>query len=520
MEGAAQEKGAGEICIRLRGIGKSFGGVEVLGGIDLDIATGEIHGLIGENGAGKSTLGKIIGGYYTAGAGEIEAFGEPARNWSPPVALTSGVAMMHQELQLVPALSVAQNVFLGIEEGSFGVLARTENDRLANVMEASGFQLDPAAIVSTLSIADQQKIEVMRALARDARVIVMDEPTSSLTADEAELLHKTMLRLREAGKTIIYVSHFLDDILSVCDRITILRDGRLVRTADAVDESKATLVSAMLGGDRAETPYPPKTQPERGTAPVLLNVEGLTAPSGVNEVSLTVHAGEIVGLIGLVGSGRSEIVRAIFGADPASGGRVLIGEEAYDERSPARSAARGIVMVPEDRRKQGLVMTLPVRANMTLPHLQHFSGAGGIIRTRMEKQSVRQLIDYFGITPADIDGEIPYYSGGNQQKALLGKWLMRDPRIVILDEPSRGVDVGARQRIHEAIADLAAKGTAVLLISSEIEEVLGLAHRAYLVHEGRLIDEVDTEQTTTKDVLWNLFHPDQLTTGAQGSSAP
>ncbi len=519
MQGAAQETVENEPCIRLRGIGKSFGGVEVLGGIDLDIAAGEIHGLIGENGAGKSTLGKIIGGYYSASTGEIEVFGEPARNWSPPVALASGVAMMHQELQLVPALSVAQNVFLGIEERRFGILAGTENARLADVMAACGFQLDPAAIVSGLSIADQQKIEVMRALAQDARVIVMDEPTSSLTADEAGLLHETMLRLREAGKTIIYVSHFLDDILSVCDRITVLRDGQLVRTGDAADETKGSLVSAMLGGDRAETPYPPKNVHEPDSTEVILKVENLTSSSGVSDVSLAVGAGEIVGLIGLVGSGRSEIARAIFGADSATAGSVEVGGRPYDERSPARSADRGIVMVPEDRRKQGLVMSLPVRANMTLPHLDHFSVAGGIIQTGAEKSSVREQIDYFGITPANVDGEIPFYSGGNQQKALLGKWLMRNPKIVILDEPSRGVDVGARQRIHEAIADLAEKGTAVLLISSEIEEVLGLAHRAYLVHEGRLIDEVDTDKTTTKQVLWNLFHPDDLNSSEQGSAA-
>ncbi|MEX3010794.1 sugar ABC transporter ATP-binding protein [Hoeflea sp. TYP-13] len=515
-----QASAGGEPCISLRGIGKSFGGVSVLGDIDLDIGLGEIHGLVGENGAGKSTLGKIIGGYYSASTGSIEVFGEQVSAWTPPLALERGVAMMHQELQLVPALSVAQNVFLGIEDQRFGVLANTENARLSDVMAASGFSLDPAAITSHLSIADQQKIEIMRALAREARVIVMDEPTSSLTADEAELLHETMLRLKQGGATIIYVSHFLDDILAVCDRVTVLRDGRLVRTSDAAEESKGSLVSAMLGGGQTETPYPPKSVPEPTAGEPALTVENLTAPTGVSNVSLNVNAGEIVGLIGLVGSGRTEIARAIFGADRASGGAVVLGGEHYNDRTPADSAERGMVMVPEDRRKQGLVMTLPVRANMTLPHLSHFIMMGGMLRTALEKARVRELIDYFRVSPPNVDGEIPYYSGGNQQKVLLGKWLMRDPGIVILDEPSRGVDVGARQRIHEAIADLAAKGTAVLLISSEIEEVLGLAHRAYLVHDGGLVGEVDPETSTTQDVLWALFHQNEYNSEALRGNAP
>jgi len=315
-----------------------------------------------------------------------------------------------------------------------------------------------------------------------------------------------MLRLREAGKTIIYVSHFLDDILAVCDRITVLRDGQHVKTGPADGETKSSLVSAMLGGGQTETPFPEKRPPPSTLGVPALEVRDLSSPAGVRNVSLTVHPHEIVGLLGLVGSGRTEIARAIVGADPATEGVVALSGQAYGHRTPALSAERGLVMVPEDRRGQGLVMTMTTRSNMTLPHLKHFSGLFGIMNAGREKRDVKAQIDYFRITPGHVDGHVINYSGGNQQKVLLGKWLIEKPAVVVLDEPSRGVDVGARQRIHESIADLAAGGAAVLLISSEIEEVLGLAHRAYLVHDGTIVGEVDAGEATNESVLHALFH--------------
>lgn len=495
------DRGAPSVAIRARGLGVSFGGVSVLRNIAIDIAAGEIHGLIGENGAGKSTLGKVLGGYYAATTGTLEVFGQPASQWTPRDALARGVALMHQELQLVPAMTVAQNVFLGIEDSRFGVLRGTESTRLAGLMRSSGFALDPGAVVSTLSIADRQKIEILRALARDARVIVMDEPTSSLAKDEVRQLHQTMRALRDQGRSVIYVSHFLDDILEVSDRVTVLRDGDHVLTAAAATLTKARMVAAMLGGGKTETPFPPRRKPPD---PVLaLEVVDLCSPTGVRGVSLTIGRGEIVGLIGLVGSGRTEIARAIIGADAATGSVRLAGQD-YRDRSPRRSTERGLVMVPEDRRKQGLVMVLPVRANMTLPHLVRFS-TRGLMRRAREGARVRELIDYFRVRPADPEGDVASFSGGNQQKVLIGKWLIGDPQVVILDEPSRGVDVGARQRIHEAIADLAARGVAVLLISSEIDEVLGLAHRAYLIDRGRIAEEIVPEATDGATVLAALF---------------
>ncbi len=490
------------VAIHAEDIGVSFGGVSVLRRVTLDILPGEIHGLIGENGAGKSTLGKVFGGYYQASTGSLEIFGRTPPRWDPPTALSWGVAMMHQELQLVPALTVAQNVFLGLEHQSWGVLHGSEAGRLRALMASSGFELDPNAVVSELSIAEQQKIEILRAMARDARVIVMDEPTSSLSRDEVEQLHASMQALRNEGRTVIYVSHFLGDILAVTDRVTALRDGRHVMTAETSSQDRSSLVSAMLGGGKTETPFPDRVRP---TEPVpVLEVTGLGSASGANGASFTIGKGEIVGLIGLVGSGRSEIARAVIGADPATSGEVLLNGAPYTGRTVAKSARLGLVMVPEERRRQGLVMTMPVRANMTLPHLARYS-AVGIVDQAQEKSRARQLIEYFDIRPAALDGDVSRFSGGNQQKVLIGKWLVENPEIVIFDEPSRGVDVGARERIHESIAELAADGTSVLLISSEIEEVLGLAHRAYLVDQGSIVEEIDPDLNTEATILSALF---------------
>ncbi|MCB1517978.1 MAG: sugar ABC transporter ATP-binding protein [Hyphomicrobiaceae bacterium] len=489
--------------IRTRDVGVSFGGVSVLRNVNVDIRPAEIHGLVGENGAGKSTLGKVLGGYYAASAGSLEIGGAAVSVWTPHIALKNGIAMMHQELQLVPALTVAQNVFLGIEGQRFGVLRNNEATRLGELMQSTGFSLDPHAVTSHLPIADQQKIEVLRALARDAKVIIMDEPTSSLSKDEIINLHQTMVTLRENGRSVVYVSHFLDDILEVCDRITVLRDGDQISTLAASEITKPDLVSAILGGDKTETLFPKKVPPADPGAKPVLSVRGLKSANGTQSAAFDIGPGEIVGLVGLVGSGRTEIARAIIGADAAEGIVELDGQP-YVERNPARSTQRGLVMVPEDRRGLGLVMTLPVRPNITLPHLRRFS-TSGVLRTGEEKNEVARLIDYFQVRPNAIDGDISRYSGGNQQKVLLGKWLVSNPRVIILDEPSRGVDVGAREKIHQAIVEIAAQGTAIVLISSEIDEVLGLAHRAYLVDRGRTMEEIVPDNLTEKNVLAQLF---------------
>lgn len=486
--------------LSVRGVGVRFGDIDVLGGVDLDILPGEIHGLIGENGAGKSTLGKVLGGYYRATSGDISIDGRHQDHWDTPTALGNGVAIMHQELQLVPALTVAQNVYLGMEENNRGILRGTEGERLLALMEDSGLHLDPHAVTSELTIAEQQKIEILRALARKARVIVMDEPTSSLSKSEVDQLHKIMRNLRDEGRSVIYVTHFLNDILEVTDRVTVLRNGEMVHTRDTGGESKESLVSAMLGGTKSETLYPPKPA---NPGDVVLSVRNLVSSNGSNIEKLEIRAGEIVGFAGLVGAGRSEIARAIVGADPATG-TIEVNGRLIKNRSIAGTNEAGIVMVPEDRRGQGLVMTLPVAANISLPHLDEISSASVVSRS-IERNLAAGLIEQFNVRPPILDGDVSNYSGGNQQKVLIGKWLAGDPRVLILDEPTRGVDVGARETIHQEIAGLAIKGVAVLVISSEIDEVLGLANRVYLVDRGQLVDEIDPAAVSETEVLTALF---------------
>lgn len=489
-----------DALLSIRGVGVRFGDIEVLRGVDLDIRPGEIHGLIGENGAGKSTLGKVLGGYYRATSGSISVEGRIQGKWDTPTALANGVAIMHQELQLVPALTVAQNVFLGMEDHRRGVLTGSEVVRTESLLKDSGLSLDPTAVTSTLTIAEQQKVEILRALARKARVIVMDEPTSSLSKGEIDQLHRIMISLRDEGRAVVYVTHFLNDILQVSDRVTVLKNGDFVHTRDTAGETKETLVAAMLGGEKVETLYPEKP---RAPGEVVLRVSNLASENGAHVDHLELRAGEIVGFAGLVGAGRSEIARAIVGADPATGTIEIAGEPLPDRSIQAATKA-GIVMVPEDRRGQGLVMTLAVAANMTLPHLDMLSNAG-VTKRKEERSLAKRLVDQFEVRPADVNGDVSNFSGGNQQKVLIGKWLAGNPKVVILDEPSRGVDVGARETIHHEIARLAREGVAILVISSEIDEVLGLATKVHLVDKGRLVGEVNPDQVTEADVLAALF---------------
>jgi len=490
--------------VRLTAIDKRFGGISSLRSVDLDLRAGEIHALVGENGAGKSTLGKVLGGYHARDGGEIEVFGKRVDGpWDPRRALDAGIAMIQQELAMVPTLSVQDNVFLGIENRKFGVLARDTASRYAALEKATGFGIPGEARLERLRVADRQKVEILRALARNARVIIMDEPTASLTALDIDKLHVTMRRLRDDGCTVVYVTHFLDDVLAVADRITVLRDGAKVSTTEAAAETKDSIVAAMIGSS-VDVSYPPlPAAPAAGIAP-LLTVEGLETASGVNGVSFDIRPGELVGLIGLVGSGRTEIARAVAGVDPIARGRISFDGKPINGLDQRTVIERGMVLVPEERRRQGLVMTGSIQHNMSLPHLKDYTTLG-TLKLKQERSRVEVLMGLLNVVPKRAGQKVVTLSGGNQQKVLIGKWLMQKPRLVILDEPTKGVDVGARRMIYDVIVELAAQGTAILLISSEIEEVLGLTHRAFLMSDGRFIDSIASAEANPDTVLRSLF---------------
>jgi simple sugar transport system ATP-binding protein/ribose transport system ATP-binding protein len=474
--------------------------------VTLALEPGEVHALVGENGAGKSTLGKVMSGLYSADSGAVVVDGETVSRWDTGRAQRRGIVLIAQELSLVPHLSVAQNVFLGVEEKSFGVLRGDTDKRYAELEATCRFGLDPHARVGSLRLAEQQKVEIMRALARDARVLIMDEPTSSLTADETEKLHAVIAQLRDQGRTVVYVTHFLEAVLATSDRVTIMRDGRKVRTGLTAEETKQSLVEGMLGRSLAVTFPELPSQPEP-TAPPLLELRGVSAANGARNVSLQVRPGEIVGLAGLVGSGRTEIARLIFGADPVGSGEILLNGKRLTKIDPRSSARRGVVLIPEDRRAEGLALVRSVRENIALPHVGRL-GRAGVLNKRQETKKVTELVNRLGVQPPRLDLPLAGFSGGNQQKVLFAKWLMGDPRLIILDEPTRGVDIGAKVKIYEVISQLAADGAAILLISSEHEEVLNLSHRVYLIRDGGVLGEVDPRQTTVDDLLFRLFELD------------
>ncbi|MBS1870060.1 MAG: sugar ABC transporter ATP-binding protein [Actinobacteria bacterium] len=489
--------------VELRGISKRFGGVQALSDVSLTIARGSIHALVGENGAGKSTLGKILAGGIQHDAGELIVGGRAVRYRSPHDALVDGVTIIAQELALVPQRTVLENVFLGVESRTLGVVDRRALlRRYERLVERSGFALPPSMPAGALRLADQQKLEIMRAIARDARLIVMDEPTAGLATDEAKKLFADIRRLQADGVTIVYVSHFLDEVLSLADTVTVLRDGCHVRTAPAAGETRDSLIGSMLGRPLT-TVFPPKAPPPPD-APAVLSVRGLVRGRVVRGVDLDVRAGEIVGMAGLIGSGRSEVARAIYGADHRDAGAISVCGRRVDPRSPRHAARAGISLLPESRKHDGLVMLRSGVENITLPHLDGLSRAH-VVAPRRQRGAAAQMGARVGLRAGRERAPVFTLSGGNQQKVLFAKALMHEPRLLIADEPTRGVDVGAKEAIYELIVSLAAAGMGVLLISSELEEVLGLAHRVLVMREGRLVGAFADGEATEGNVMSAAF---------------
>jgi ABC-type sugar transport system ATPase subunit len=487
--------------VELRDISKSFGGTRALEGVSLTIGRGSIHALVGENGAGKSTLGKIISGVHVPDNGQILLEGEPVRFHSPRDAISRGVILIAQELAVVPSLTVAQNVFLGVEPRQAGFQNRRELRRRYNELAASvGFELDGDANAGSLRTADQQKVEILRALCRNAQLIVMDEPTAALSRPDVEALHKVIRQLARNGTTVVLVSHFLGEVLELADEVTILRDGRLVQTVPAAGQTEGSLMAAMLGRSLDAT-FPPK-QLAAAEAPVVLSVRDLVAP-GVHGVSFDVRAGEILGLAGLVGAGRSEVARAIYRANRVQGGTVTAGTSAVTG-SPRTAMRAGVAMIPESRKEQGLLLGRSVLENVSLSNLAAFSRAG-LVRPGPERRSVRQVLTRVDVRGGGQSVRAAALSGGNQQKLLFGRSLLRDPRVLIADEPTRGVDVGAKRAIYELLASLTENGLGVLLISSDVEEILGLAHRVLVMRGGQVAAELTSEDVTEAKILGAAF---------------
>ncbi len=492
-----------EAHAELREVSKRFGGVKALSEVDLAIAPGTIHALVGENGAGKSTLGKILAGVHRPDGGELAVHGRTVAYRSARDALIDGITIIAQEPTLVPHRSVLENVFLGVESNVAGVVDRRRlKRRYRSLVESTGIELPAHRLARTLRVADQQKVEILRAIARDARFIVMDEPTSALTSDEAERLFGLIRRFRDGGTTIVYVSHLLEEVLELAETITVLRDGRVVRTSPAVRETPDSLVTAMLGRTLGLA-FPDKA-PFPADAPVVLSVRNLSRPPVVDDVSFEIRAGEIVGLAGLIGSGRTEVARAIFAADKST-----------SSWSPREAIRQGVVMVPEDRKSQGLLMLRSVVENVTLPHLADVS-MGGVLESQAERRRAGDLVTRLDVRTKSVRARVNTLSGGNQQKVLFAKWLFRRPRVFIADEPTRGVDVGAKRAIYELIRSLAAEGIGVLLISSEHEEVLGLAHRVLVMRHGRIVAEF-TQETMSEDAV---LHAAFATHQKQDEEAP
>ncbi|UOQ56806.1 sugar ABC transporter ATP-binding protein [Leucobacter allii] len=484
-------------ALEMRGISKSFPGIRALADVDLVARAGEVHAIVGENGAGKSTLMKILAGVYQPDEGSISLNGERTRIAGPIDARKRGIGMVYQELNLVPDLTVAENIMLGSTPARLGfVRRRALTEAATSVLEAFDARIDPGAVLGSLTVSQQQIVEIAKAYAQRPSIIVLDEPTSSLSEHEAQALFHIVRRMRADGIAIIYISHRLREVLDLADQVTVLRDGRQIETRAAEGLTAGEMIRLMVGRDLTDI-FPKREVPIGET---VLEVDGLTRPGAFADVSLRVRAGEIVGLAGLVGAGRTEVARAVFGLDRAQSGEVRVDGAPVAARTPAQGVAAGIAYVPEDRKRDGIVPSASIKDNIALPVLGGLSTAGWISRGR-ERTMARTQVETLGVSPPVIERAVDTLSGGNQQKVVIAKWLAARPRVLILDEPTRGVDVGAKADIHEIIGELAAAGTAILLISSELPEVLAVSDRIYVLHEGRVSAELDRSEADEAAVM-------------------
>jgi ABC-type sugar transport system ATPase subunit len=486
--------------LEMRGICKAFSGNQVLAEVNLTARAGEVLALVGENGAGKSTLMKILAGVHQPDGGEILLDGQPIQFGRPTDALASGIAMIYQELSLAPHLTVAENIFLGREPLKLGALGlinqRALNERARQLLNEYGFKLDPQARVVRLSAASRQLVEITRAIVEAKRVIVMDEPTSSLTNHEVEELFRLIRTLKQRGLAVIYISHRLEELNEIADQLTILRDGRAVYDGKWGEISTDEMIRQMAGRELKEI-FPPR---QATLGEVKLRVRQLSHPPKFENASFEARAGEVVGIAGLAGAGRTEMLEAIFGAHPATSGEVEINGAAFMATQPNAAIKRGMSLLTEDRKRTGLCLNLPMSANITLANVRALV-KGGRLQRKREGEAARQYIQKLNIKPPSPNKLVGKLSGGNQQKSLLARWLFAESKVFMLDEPTRGVDVAARSEIYREINELAEAGACVVMVSSDLPELLGMADRILVMRHGRLVAELNAKQTTQEEIL-------------------
>ncbi len=488
-----------EYILEMLNISKSFAGVHALKDVSMRCKPGKIYGLVGENGAGKSTLMKILAGAYKADAGEIIYKGEQREGASAGEVIDSGISIIYQELALVPQMSVAENIFLGREPRyALGLLNLKElHQGAAELLARLGISLDTRLPVRELTVAQRQLVEIAKALSQNADLIVMDEPSAILAGSELDQLFSIIESLVVQGVTIIYISHRLDEVFRIADEVTVLKDGELVDTRPIDQLDRSTLVELMVGRPLDE--IFPQTEHEQGE--LLLVAENISTETILEDSSLELYAGEILGIAGMVGSGRTELARALFGADPLTSGQItLAGVKGASWSNPAQAIDSGLVLVPEDRKSHGLFTSLSVRINVTLPILSRLTRFG-VLQSLAEDEIVAEAKERLSIVMASADQEAQYLSGGNQQKVVLAKWLETDPAVVILDEPTRGVDVGAKFEIYKLMRQLNDRGIAIVMISSELPEVIGMSDRILVMNDGRIVGEVAQEEATEAGII-------------------
>jgi rhamnose transport system ATP-binding protein len=484
--------------LRLRGISKSFPGVKALQGVQLDLYPGQVTALIGENGAGKSTIVKVLTGIYQPEEGTIEIDGRAVRLASADAAAQAGVTAIHQETVLFDELTVAENIWLGhAPRGRFGLIdRRAMRAGAARLLSDIGAKIDPDQRLGDLGIASRHMVAIARALSIEARVVILDEPTAALSHKEIHELYELVDKLKAQGKAILFISHKFDEIFRIADRYTVFRDGQFVAEGRMAEVTEGELVQMMVGRS-VDQIFPVRV---REPGPPVLTVAGYSHPTEFADISFTLHRGEILGFYGLVGAGRSEVMQALFGITTPSKGACRIDDQVRVIRSTSEAITAGIVYVPEDRGRQGAVKGLPIFQNVTLPSLGAVSRAG-FLRMAEELALAREYTQRLDLRAAALDQDVGLLSGGNQQKVVIAKWLATKPRVIILDEPTKGIDIGSKAAVHAFMAELAAQGLAIIMVSSEIPEVLGMSDRVIVMREGRIVDEVTGERMTPEGLV-------------------